>query len=291
MKTKITLLLAATTLLIAAPNRASAQGTAINTTGAAAAASAMLDVTSTTKGVLVPRMTTTQRNAISSPATGLMVYDNTLNSYYYYNGSAWTAVGGGAPSGSAGGDLSGTYPSPTLANSGVTAGTYGSTTLSPQITVDAKGRITGVSNQTIAGGGGFVTGSYVNPQQTTPFYVGYVSGGGSGSSSIGDVMPVACTIDAFYARVTVTATYISGGNNTYVGTIIKNGIATGSTVTFALGTGDASGALIGTFSDVAHTVSVSAGDVISVRWTQSNPGATSSTGGELAAMNCSYHAH
>jgi hypothetical protein len=37
-------------------------------------------------------MTTTQRNAISSPATGLVVYDTTLNDQFYYNGTAWTMV-------------------------------------------------------------------------------------------------------------------------------------------------------------------------------------------------------
>lgn len=56
-------------------------------------ASAALDVTSTTQGMLVPRMSTAQRNAISSPARGLMVYDNTLNNFYFFNGSAWTLVG------------------------------------------------------------------------------------------------------------------------------------------------------------------------------------------------------
>lgn len=52
-------------------------------------ASAMLDVTSTTQGVLISRMTTTQRNAISSPAEGLLVFDTDINSLYQYTGSAW----------------------------------------------------------------------------------------------------------------------------------------------------------------------------------------------------------
>lgn len=53
-------------------------------------ASSMLDIQSTTKGVLVPRMTKTQRNAISSPATGLMIYqtDNTPG-LRVYNGTNW----------------------------------------------------------------------------------------------------------------------------------------------------------------------------------------------------------
>jgi len=56
------------------------------------AASAILNVTSTTKGFLPPRMTTTQKNAISSPATGLVVYDTTLNKLAVYTGAAWETV-------------------------------------------------------------------------------------------------------------------------------------------------------------------------------------------------------
>jgi hypothetical protein len=52
-------------------------------------ASARLQVDSTTKGFLPPRMTTTQKNAIASPATGLMVYDTTLNVISFYNGTMW----------------------------------------------------------------------------------------------------------------------------------------------------------------------------------------------------------
>lgn len=54
--------------------------------------SAMLAAISTTKGFLPPVMSTSQRTAISSPAEGLMVYDNTLHSMMFYNGSAWTSM-------------------------------------------------------------------------------------------------------------------------------------------------------------------------------------------------------
>ena len=55
-------------------------------------ASAKLQVDSTTKGVLLPRLTTTQVNAISSPATGLTVYNTTLNQLCFYNGTEWRKV-------------------------------------------------------------------------------------------------------------------------------------------------------------------------------------------------------
>jgi hypothetical protein len=62
--------------------------------------SALLDVTSTTKGMLVPRMTTAQRTSIASPAIGLLVFDTDLAQFSFYNGTAWTAIpnssGGGS---------------------------------------------------------------------------------------------------------------------------------------------------------------------------------------------------
>jgi hypothetical protein len=52
-------------------------------------ASAILEANSTTQGFLPPRMTTTQRDAIASPATGLVLYDSTTNKLQCYNGSTW----------------------------------------------------------------------------------------------------------------------------------------------------------------------------------------------------------
>jgi hypothetical protein len=69
-----------------------AQNVGINATGAAPDASAMLDVVSTSRGMLVPRMNSVQRTAIATPATGLYVYDTTTNSFWFYNGTAWTEM-------------------------------------------------------------------------------------------------------------------------------------------------------------------------------------------------------
>jgi hypothetical protein len=57
-----------------------------------AVASAKMQVESTTQGFLPPRMDTTQKNAIASPAAGLMVYDTTLNLMALYNGTIWTTL-------------------------------------------------------------------------------------------------------------------------------------------------------------------------------------------------------
>ena len=58
----------------------------------AAVASALLELKSTWRGFLPPRMTTTQKNAIASPATLLIVWDTDLNKYQYYTGSAWADI-------------------------------------------------------------------------------------------------------------------------------------------------------------------------------------------------------
>ncbi len=74
--------------------------TAINNTGIAVAgadASALLDVISTDRGVLIPRMRQLQRDAILSPAQGLLIFQTDGNTgFYYYDGNNWTQLGGGS---------------------------------------------------------------------------------------------------------------------------------------------------------------------------------------------------
>jgi len=60
---------------------------AINTDGSAPDASAILDVQSTTQGMLVPRMTASERDGILSPVNGLLVYVTDDNQFYYYDAS------------------------------------------------------------------------------------------------------------------------------------------------------------------------------------------------------------
>jgi uncharacterized protein (TIGR02145 family) len=69
-------------------------------------ASAELDVTSTSKGFLPPRMTTADRNAISSPATGLTIYNTTTNCMEYFNGTGWLNSCTGSISPTGGGNAS-----------------------------------------------------------------------------------------------------------------------------------------------------------------------------------------
>jgi trimeric autotransporter adhesin len=69
-----------------------AQNVSINSDGSNPHASAMLDVKSSTKGLLIPRTSSSSRIAIVSPAKGLMVYDTTTSSFWFHNGSGWAQI-------------------------------------------------------------------------------------------------------------------------------------------------------------------------------------------------------
>jgi len=77
--------------------------------------SALLELSSTTKGFLPPRMTTTQRDAISSPATGLEIYNTTLNEPQHFDGSTWLNTGAvDSVSGGANINITGTASDPII---------------------------------------------------------------------------------------------------------------------------------------------------------------------------------
>ncbi len=71
----------------------SQEGVAINNTGSAPNASAILDLQSTNKGFLVPRMTQSQKLGVAAPSLGLLIYQTDgIPGFYYFSGSEWTEL-------------------------------------------------------------------------------------------------------------------------------------------------------------------------------------------------------
>ncbi|MDO9185902.1 MAG: hypothetical protein Q7W13_07815 [Bacteroidia bacterium] len=65
---------------------------------ASPASTSALDISSTTKGILIPRMTTAQRDAIATPATGLQVYNTDCKMLNYWSGTCWISMSKALPS-------------------------------------------------------------------------------------------------------------------------------------------------------------------------------------------------
>jgi hypothetical protein len=139
-------------------------GVAINTTGAEPDNSAMLDVSSTDKGILIPRMTEAQRTAIATPATGLLVYQNDgTEGFYYFDGSAWKRLDTGSISG-----ITGTSP---IVSSGVTAPVISIS----EATTSAAGSMSAADKTKLDA----ITGTNTGNQTIT--LTGDVTGSGTGS--------------------------------------------------------------------------------------------------------------
>lgn len=94
-KSKLLIFIILSGLLICQSSLLKAQGgVGINTTGSAPDSSAILDVSSTTKGTLITRMTTSERDAILNPAIGLLIFNTTTNCINMWQGSSWAAMCG-----------------------------------------------------------------------------------------------------------------------------------------------------------------------------------------------------
>lgn len=100
MKMKKILTTAITILLVSISATYAQNNLGINTTTPSASAALHVDTAATgPQGILIPRMTQARRDAITTPATGLLIYqtDNTAG-FYNYNGTAWAAVGSASSS-------------------------------------------------------------------------------------------------------------------------------------------------------------------------------------------------
>ena len=120
-------------------------------------ASAVLDVTSTTQGLLLPRMTQVQRDAIASPASGLLIWCTNCGSageFQGYNGTTWVNVTGGTAS--AGATVPGAPTSP--------VGTLGSTQVSVAFTAPASNGGRAITGYTVTSSpGGFTATGASSP--------------------------------------------------------------------------------------------------------------------------------
>ncbi|MDQ6757245.1 MAG: hypothetical protein M3004_09955, partial [Bacteroidota bacterium] len=123
--TQLKLILLLIIFIIADSNTFSQVG--ISSTSITPDASSILELRSTSTGFLPPRMTTTQRDAIVSPATGLLIYNTTTNQLNYYTGSAWQLVSSGG--------TSGTVTSVSVSTANGISGTVANSTTTPAISL------------------------------------------------------------------------------------------------------------------------------------------------------------
>jgi hypothetical protein len=183
----------------------------INSDGSNPDNSSMLDIKSTSKGILIPRMSQSERAAISSPANGLMVYQtNGTTGFYFYDGSSWVRLATGTEASYTAGtgiDISNNTITNTSPDQTVTLTAGGSTSITgtyPNFTIsstdnDSGGTVTSVSAGTGLNGGTITsTGTISMPNVGT-----------SGTYGSATQVPV-ITTDAQGRISSVTNTTISG---------------------------------------------------------------------------------
>jgi len=201
----------------------------------APAASALLDMSSTTRGFLPPRMTTAQRDAIAGPVAGLMVYNNTTGRLNFYNGAAWTALAA-----STGGTTQVVFASAGTTNWTVPAGVTG-------VTVEVWGGGGGGGGSPNAGGAAFGHGgggggygrqlATVTPGSVLTVTVG-AGGAGSRTNSNAGANGGTSTVAGLISPASISATGGRGGSSGGIeGAIVGRGGT--STATFNISGQDA----------------------------------------------------
>jgi hypothetical protein len=75
-------------------NRVIMAQVAINSDGSYPDSCAILDIKSTNQGILIPRMTASERDAITNPSLGLIIFNTSVNCLNYYSGSDWLSLCG-----------------------------------------------------------------------------------------------------------------------------------------------------------------------------------------------------
>jgi hypothetical protein len=149
MKSQLNPIAAALILLFCSSNTTHAQSMGISNVAITPDPSSILEMRTADKGILIPRMTTAERDIISSPATGLMLYNTSTNQYNFYNGSAWVFWGSAAYlSATSGETLSTTSTSDVvitdMTKTAIEAGTY-SVLFNGQVSIPEADYTTGFS--------------------------------------------------------------------------------------------------------------------------------------------------
>src|SRR6476661_8593434 len=247
-----TLLLLATALLW---QKAQAQTGSVGIGTTSPDANAALEINSTSKGLLIPRLTEAQRLALATASlpAGLMVFqtNGTSPGFWYFYGSQWLSLpdantAGTVRSVTAGTGLSGgtitTTGTIAMPNVG-TAGTYGTATQVPRITTDAQGRVTAVTPttitavQSVATGTGLTGGPITNTGTISLSNVGTAGTYGTATQvpqittdaqgRVTAVTPI--TISAGTVQSVTAGTGLSGGTITGTGTIALTNVGTAGT--------------------------------------------------------------